>query len=77
MANAKMCDICGKFYPMRKMERGVSVTDCLSVGVIDGNKFEVIDGYNYEICPECKTKIDNYIRELKGCIREEVTIESN
>lgn len=75
MANAKQCDICGKFYAAHKLSKKLGHYDMRDTGVIalydpDPNAEypRDLDGCQEELesCPDCMRKVKTFIAEMKG-----------
>jgi hypothetical protein len=76
MANAKKCDICGKFYAAHKLSRklrGLDMRDTSTVVLLDLDYQETDDVFDInsdkvtmETCPECMAKIKKFIESMKN-----------
>lgn len=71
MANAKQCDICGKFYAAHKTrgryrDFGDSDTNLIKLFDLgpDINEPKYFDPITYETCPECYKKVFTFIDSL-------------
>lgn len=74
MANAKQCDICGKFYAAHKVDRrcrdfygDTNLIRLYDLG-LDINRPEEKDPIVYETCSECFSKVSEFIGTLKNDI---------
>jgi hypothetical protein len=74
MANAKQCDICGKFYAAHKLSRqlrGYGVSDTATITIFDPDPDASYPGEvdqqpeNIEVCPVCIKKIRDFVESLK------------
>jgi hypothetical protein len=74
MANAKQCDICGKFYAAHKLSknlRGYGMRDTATVFLYDPDPNAEYPGElegieeGFETCCDCMSKIKNYIATMK------------
>lgn len=72
MANAKQCDICGKFYAAHKVDRrcrdyygDTNVIRLFDLGS-DINVSKEPVGTEYETCSECFSKVVEFIDSLKN-----------
>lgn len=74
MANAKQCDICGKFYAAHKVDRrcrdyygDTNVIRLFDLGsdINRPNEKEPVST-EYETCPECFGKVVEFINSLKN-----------
>ena len=71
MANAKQCDICGRFYAAHKVGRnlrdyGYSDTNMIRLFDLgpDINEPKSYEPITYESCPECYKKVFLFIDSL-------------
>ena len=73
MANAKQCDICGKFYAAHKFNRrcgdfyqsDTNLIRLYDMGPdLDNPKLD--DPMSFEACPECFNRVKDYINMLKN-----------
>lgn len=71
MANAKQCDICGKFYAAHKVDRRARdyYGDTNLIRLYDLGPDLAIpnndDPRSFETCPECFRKVNEFIESLK------------
>jgi hypothetical protein len=74
MANAKQCDICGKFYAAHKLSkqlRGYGVSDTATITIFDPDPNASYPGEvdqtpeTMEACSECIKKIRDFIESMK------------
>lgn len=63
MANAKKCDICGKFYDHYqniKLENGMTMDGCMiEFASNNGVRWKSLD-----LCPECMTKVHTLLHDI-------------
>ena len=71
MANAKQCDICGKFYAAHKVDRrcrdyygDTNVIRLFDLDVDINSPKEPVTT-EYETCPECYKKVAEFIDSLR------------
>ena len=71
MANAKQCDICGKFYAAHKVDRrcrdyygDTSLIRLYGLG-LDINSPKEPETTEYETCAGCYSRINEFIESLK------------
>ncbi len=74
MANAKQCDICGKFYAAHKLSRKLreyDIRDTSAIILFDPNPNADYPGEvedckeEMDTCPECMTNIKEFIAAMK------------
>ena len=74
MANAKQCDICGKFYAAHKLSREMrryDIRDTATVMLFDPDPNAKYPGeledklFTMETCPECIKRIREFIDTIK------------
>lgn len=74
MANAKQCDICGKFYAAHKLSkklRGYGMCDTAVITLFDPDYDANYPGeledaqVSIETCPECMKRIKEFINSMK------------
>lgn len=62
---AKICDRCKKFYKMENERHGEKVSDYMTVGVIPIYNGPSFDRRKFDLCPECRKSLNEWIEEFK------------
>ena len=69
MANAKKCDVCGKFYkPYNEKQNDKKVNGFMFLNINTQMKYWSHNAY--DCCPDCMDRIKNFIDTLKPGIEK-------
>lgn len=65
MAAAMICDRCKKFYEIENVRDGEKVSDYMAVGVMSYSRGYFSDRKKFDLCPECKEALNEWIEKFK------------
>ena len=70
MANAKKCDVCGRYYDLYNVEKRMKGEEPNSIILARTDREGIMHSiYKFELCPDCLSAIRNYM-DMLGMVKE-------